>query len=334
MRNLTALSKLAIALIASLALASCGGATGGEATTAPPATIAPPATAAAAAPTSPPPVEATPVPTAAPQQPAEPAPPTPTLEPLASNTIPEDGQSFDDELPFNTQANDPAVGPNSGDGIKDVTFQFYGPDGQLIFSHTEVSTLYCAFGGGDDGENCDRWIFSEHDNKWPNGRPAASGPHRLLVTIRGERGGTKQDQRSMTLNLSSAQSEPTPTLEPLVSNSFPTGDTFGDELAFQTTANDPSVGGDNGAGIASVTFRIVDSQGRKVYERTEQSPLYCAFGGGDNGQDCTVWRFSAHDNKWPGGVPVENGEYYRLQVTVNAKSGRQTKEELKFQIQL
>jgi hypothetical protein len=253
---------------------------------------------------------------------------------LEANTIPENGASFEDELSFNTSANDPGVGSSSGDGIKSVTFQFFGADGREVFSHTENTTLYCAFGGGDDGQSCDQWRFSEHNNQWPNGKPAQSGQYRLVVTIRGSRGGTRQDERNLTLELNEAASQPTPTLQALDANSFPSGDTFGDELQFQTIASDPSVGSDNGAGIESVTFYIVDSQGNKLHERIEKTPLYCAFGGGDDGHNCNVWRFSEHNNQWPNGTPVENGGSYKLQVTVKAKNGQQTQQELSFTIQL
>jgi hypothetical protein len=288
-------SSILVAIVAALAsLSACGTPFANEATPAPSSTIAAAATstpttapdptqAATATLTSAPtgsPTEDTPAPPTLEPPASTPAPPTPTLEPLVSNTIPDDGQ-YDDELPFRTRANDPAIGDNSGDGIANVTFQFFGPDGQEVYSRTEQNTLYCAFGGGDDGEHCDEWIFSEHNNQWPSGQPAQSGPHTLTITIRGTRGGTAQDQRNISLNLNEAASEPTPTLEPLVSNSFPSGDTFGDELAFQTIANDPSIGGENGAGIDNVLFRVVDGQGQTVHERTERNPLYCAFGGGE-----------------------------------------------------
>jgi hypothetical protein len=148
-------------------------------------------------PTEPPPSPPTPT---APSPSSTPAPPTPTLAPLDANTIPEGGE-FDDELPFNTTANDPAVGSNSGDGITNVTFQFFGPDGNEVYRRTENNSLYCAFGGGDNGQECNRWIFSEHNNQWPNGNPAQSGLHTIVVTINGERGGTARNERQATLNL-------------------------------------------------------------------------------------------------------------------------------------
>ena len=59
-------------------------------------------------------------------------------------------------------------------------------------------------------------------------------------------------------------------------------------------------GSTDGAGIESVTFIIRDETGKKVHERTERNAGYCVFGGGE--PDCTVWRFSEHGDKWPGGA--------------------------------
>ena len=334
--------KIIIVLFAgSLMLITCSGTSVGEATSPPLVTTAP-VTAVVSAVVITPPLDTTQPPESTPhsldtpqvQVTGSPTLPTPTLQVLEANTIPENGASFEDELSFNTSANDPNVGNSSGDGIEGVTFQFFGADGREVYSHTEKTPLYCAFGGGDDGQDCDPWRFSEHNNQWPNGKPAQSGQYRLVVTIRGSRGATRQDERNLKLKLNEAESQPTPTLEPLVSNSFPSGDTFGDELQFQTIASDPSVGSDNGAGIESVTFYIVDSQGNKLHERSEKTPLYCAFGGGDDGQNCNVWRFSEHNDQWPNGTPVENGASYKLQVIVKAKNGQQTQQELSFTIQL
>src|SRR6185436_19351246 len=122
--------------------------------------------------------------------------------------------------------------------------------------------------------------------------------------------------------------------EPPQANTIPGGGEFSDELVFETTANDPNVGTDNGAGIANVNFQVFDSQGNQVYERTENNPRYCAFGGGDNGQDCTVWRFSDHNNTWPSGTPVGNGGSYKLQARIKANSGQQITQELDFTINL
>ncbi|MFN8569203.1 MAG: hypothetical protein U0Z44_17165 [Kouleothrix sp.] len=127
---------------------------------------------------------------------------------------------------------------------------------------------------------------------------------------------------------------PTPTLEPLISNTIPTDTIYGDELAFQVLANDPAAGPNNGDGIASVTFQVYGPGGELVYERTERNALYCAFGGGDNGQDCNVWRFSEHGNQWPGGAALEDGASYRLATTTRSQSGQIATQELEFTIQL
>jgi hypothetical protein len=195
-----------------LVLSACDSVPSGAAATAAPiiATAAPPSV--GIPPTAPPP-SPTPIPTLVPTKPP-PSPSTPTALPpsptlalptatlaqLEANTIPEGGE-FDDELPFNTTANDPATGSDSGDGIANVTFQFFGPDGNEVYSRTENNSLYCAFGGGDNGQDCDRWFFSEHQNQWPNGNPAQSGLHRIVVTINGVRGGTARNERQATLNL-------------------------------------------------------------------------------------------------------------------------------------
>ena len=210
-------SKIAVVAFGMLlVLPACDSTSSGAAVTAAPSiATAEPTVSAAATPTPVPSATNAPAPSATPtpvpsatNAPAPTAPPpsntpaqpTATLAPLEANTIPEGGE-FDDELPFNTTANDPAVGSNSGDGIAKVTFQFFGPDGNQVYSHTENNTLYCAFGGGDNGQDCDRWIFSEHQNQWPNGNLAQSGPHTIVVTIHGIHGGTARNERQATLNL-------------------------------------------------------------------------------------------------------------------------------------
>jgi hypothetical protein len=332
---LKALRHSILLLIGLLALSACG-ATPVEqptpplaATTAPAEQPTSPPTPAAEPPTSV--VEqpsATPAPAAltpAPPTTGPPAPPTPTLEPLVSNTIPEDGD-FDGSIPYNTTANDPAVGPNDGDGIADVTFQFFESDGKEIFSRVEKNARYCSFGGGDNGGDCDQWVFADHNNQWPNGKPARSGPHKLLVTVRGVRGGTTQNQRNLWLNLNEQT-----TIE---INTFLTTESSGDQLSFQAEAHDTSVGVEDGAGIVRVTFQFYNRQGQEVYERIENTARYCAFSGGENGQPCNIWRFSEHGGQWPSDSPVENGATYRLLVTAEGQSGQRATQRLEFTIQL
>ena len=75
---------------------------------------------------------------------------------------------------------------------------------------------------------------------------------------------------------------------------------FRDTIVFRAEVFDRNAGETDGAGIENVTFTIRDETGQKVHERTERNAGYCAFGGGE--PDCTVWRFSEHGDKWPGGA--------------------------------
>jgi len=80
---------------------------------------------------------------------------------------------------------------------------------------------------------------------------------------------------------------------------------FRDQVVFQVEVFDRAYGRTDGTGIESVTFVIHDETGAKVYERTEKTPGYCVFGGGE--PNCTVWRFSEHNTQWPGGAELHPG---------------------------
>lgn len=82
---------------------------------------------------------------------------------------------------------------------------------------------------------------------------------------------------------------------------------FQDRIVFHLQVYDPGTGSQAiGAGIQTVDFFISDPNGESVHQRTEQNPLYCAFGGGDNGQPCNVWVFAEHGNAWTNGQAVVN----------------------------
>jgi hypothetical protein len=85
---------------------------------------------------------------------------------------------------------------------------------------------------------------------------------------------------------------------------------FRDRLVFQIEVFDTRAGLVDGAGIQDVTFRIEadDGSGVVVYERREQNPGYCVFGGGE--PDCNV--LSLEDGgQWPDpyGGEIRNGQY-------------------------
>jgi hypothetical protein len=93
---------------------------------------------------------------------------------------------------------------------------------------------------------------------------------------------------------------------------------FGDRIVFQAEVFDRGVGHTDGAGIESVTFTIRDENGHIVHERIERTPGYCVFGGGE--PDCTVWRFSEHGDKWPGGAPLQPG-VHDAQIVITPRNG-------------
>lgn len=92
---------------------------------------------------------------------------------------------------------------------------------------------------------------------------------------------------------------------------------FRDRIVFQVEVFDGTAGHDDGAGIESVTFSITDETGQEVHRRVEKTPGYCVFGGGE--PTCTVWRFSEHGGKWPGGAPVHPG-VHDAQIVIQPKS--------------
>ncbi len=93
--------------------------------------------------------------------------------------------------------------------------------------------------------------------------------------------------------------------------------TFRDRIVFQVEVFDSTVGQYDGAGIQDVQFFISDGFG-EVHHRTERTAGYCVFGGGE--PDCTVWRFSEHNNRWPDGAELHKGQH-NAQIVITAKSG-------------
>jgi hypothetical protein len=93
---------------------------------------------------------------------------------------------------------------------------------------------------------------------------------------------------------------------------------FRDRIVFQAEVFDREAGQTDGAGIDNVTFIIRDETGAEVHKRTERNAGYCVFGGGE--PDCTVWRFSEHGYKWPGGASVRPG-VHDVQIVITPKRG-------------
>ena len=84
------------------------------------------------------------------------------------------------EVWFQAKARDPNAGNKDGAGIKAVDFQIADGAGE-VFRHTENNAPYCPF--GESQSNCVAWVFADHYNTWPSGKPIQSGRHTLKVTV-------------------------------------------------------------------------------------------------------------------------------------------------------
>jgi len=108
---------------------------------------------------------------------------------------------------------------------------------------------------------------------------------------------------------------------------------FRDQVVFQVEVFDTRAGLVDGAGIQDVTFRIEvdDGSGQVVYERREQNPGYCVFGGGE--PDCNVLLLE-DGSHWPdpyGGV-IRNGQYL-TRIDILPVDGEPTQWRWRFNIQ-
>jgi hypothetical protein len=74
----------------------------------------------------------------------------------------------------------------------------------------------------------------------------------------------------------------------------------------------------DGQGIGSVTFTITSLNDDLVYTRTERTPGYCIFGGGE--PDCNPWVLEDGQYKWKaGGDPVRTGTY-QMEIDVTDRN--------------
>ncbi|MFK7802655.1 MAG: hypothetical protein AB8G95_13555 [Anaerolineae bacterium] len=284
--------------------------------------------------------------------------PTPTLFPLVKQGAPGDRQGIEGSIfaPEGLQISaDPAVygqrisfllvgafdenaGTAEGDGVSSVTFTIFDNNGDEVYKKEDSAPFYCAFSGDNP---CTIWDFSQNDNKWPDGTAAQSGNYNAQIEAKG----TDTSRFSIwtydfSLDLGDAKPEPTPTLFPVVKQGAPSqkdgilGNVyapaglqissdpaiFGNQISFMLLDSyDETTGStEEGAGIAKVTFTVKAPNGNVVYTRSEETPLFCAFGG-DN--PCNVWNFSANGNKWPSGEPVYSGDYSAVVNAVGKDGG-------------
>lgn len=111
-----------------------------------------------------------------------------------------------------------------------------------------------------------------------------------------------------------------------------TSDVIRGALAFRVRTFDSTVGSRDGDGIANVVMIVRDPDGNEVYRKRENTAGYCAFGGGE--PNCNVYVFAEHDDAWPNGEPIRDGETYTLAAEIRAKDGSSTTFERDVELQL
>jgi hypothetical protein len=104
---------------------------------------------------------------------------------------------------------------------------------------------------------------------------------------------------------------------------------FQHRIALRVEVFDTRVALTDGAGIETVTFRIVDDQSELVYEKPEVSAAFCLFGGDE--PLCSTLAFAQNNNRWPNGEPIYDGDYV-AQIDILAANGESTQWRWAFQI--
>ncbi|RIK58719.1 MAG: hypothetical protein DCC57_00280 [Chloroflexi bacterium] len=106
---------------------------------------------------------------------------------------------------------------------------------------------------------------------------------------------------------------------------------FHRRIALRVEVFDTRAGLTDGAGIESVTFRLIDETGGGdvVYEKTETGAAYCLFGGDE--PLCSTLMFAQTGNRWPNGAPIHDGDYV-AQIDILAANDESTQWRWAFQI--
>lgn len=294
-----------------------------------------------------------PTPTPAPTLPPVVVPPTPTLPPLV--VLPGGGPGgggwrgalvtgpgignissgvaiFRDRVFFRAEIERT---PNN-QHIDRVEFRIQDELGDEFYTRTERTYGYCAFGGGEPACNV---LEIRRGARWPGtNRELCNGDYTVFADIFLDNGNSATWSSPFTVDHPDLPrcGDATATRADLEAYIAQTGPGYADNtvygaLVFQIVAFDPMRGFGDGDGIRNVEMRILDPDGREVYQRTENRAAYCAFAGGE--PDCNVWYFGENGDAWPSGEPVRYGELHRLRGRVNATDGRTREVEMRIFIE-
>lgn len=237
---------------------------------------------------------------------------------------------FHNKLVFQVVAFDKNKGHTDGAGIDSVQFEILGDPG-TVHERTERTPGYCVFGGGEP--TCNVWNFAEHNYRWPEphqDQVITNGLYSAQITINPKNGDSANWNFDFRIEGALEQDQPQSsnlTAQIIQTGPGDTSEVVSGALVFQVFASTDGV--NDGEGIDRVEMEIIGPNGQ-VHQRTERTPGYCAFGGGE--PDCNVWNFAENGNQWPNGDPIESGEYL-LRAVVYAKDGNSTTVDTSIQIQ-
>jgi len=100
----------------------------------------------------------------------------------ASIVWPDYGGPATTDLVFWVEARNPSVGKKDGAGIKSVDFVITDSNGQEVFNHTENTSRYCGFGGGEP--DCVVFHFADNNFNWPGtDLPIQNDDYTLTATV-------------------------------------------------------------------------------------------------------------------------------------------------------
>jgi hypothetical protein len=86
------------------------------------------------------------------------------------------------DLVFWVEARNPSVGKKDGAGIKSVDFVLTDSNGQDVYTHTENTSRYCGFGGGEP--DCVVFHFADNNFNWPGTNlPIQNDDYTLTATV-------------------------------------------------------------------------------------------------------------------------------------------------------
>jgi hypothetical protein len=104
------------------------------------------------------------------------------------------------DLVFWVEARNPSVGKKDGAGIKSVDFVLTDSNGQDVYTHTENTSRYCGFGGGEP--DCVVFHFADNNFNWPGTNlPIQNDDYTLTATVNSADGNQWSGSGTLSIRL-------------------------------------------------------------------------------------------------------------------------------------